>query len=49
MISSKQECIVMNKFDKQEGRQLMGIWKAWVMMGGKAIGTWRVLVGLKVG
>lgn len=40
---------MMNKFDKPEGRQLMGIWKAWVMMGGKATGTWGVLVGLKVG
>lgn len=48
-MSSKQECIVMNKFDKQKGRQLMGIWKALIMMGGKAIGTWGVLVGLKVG
>lgn len=49
MMSSKRECIVMNKFDKQEGRKLMGIWKAWVIMGGKAIDTWGVLVGLKVG
>lgn len=39
-MSSKWECVMMSKFGKPEGRQLLGVWKAWVMMGGKAIGTW---------